>query len=75
MPTPKIGRIRYTLPRAVQVRDGDGMTEQHSAVHGTVAIYTDTLTETHALLDNWEEVIHFLGEKVNEIILRNQNVG
>lgn len=74
MPTPQIGRVRYVLPRAVNVRQGDTMTETHSAVHGTVAVYTDTLTETQAILANWEEVIHAIGEKINEIILREQNV-
>lgn len=62
------------LPRAVNVRQGDAMTDTHSAVHGTVAVYTDTLTETQAILANWEEVIHAIGEKINEIILREQNV-
>lgn len=74
MPTPQIGRVRYVLPRAVNVRQGDAMTDTHSAVHGTVAVYTDTLTETQAILANWEEVIHAIGEKINEIILREQNV-
>ena len=49
MPTPQIGRVRYVLPRAVNVRQGDAMTDTHSAVHGTVAVYTDTLTETQAI--------------------------
>lgn len=74
MPTPQIGRVRYVLPRAVNVRQGDAMTDTHSAVHGTVAVYTDTLTETQVILANWEEVIHAIGEKINEIILREQNV-
>lgn len=74
MPTPQIGRVRYVLPRAVNVRQGDGMTDTHSAVHGTVAVYTDTMTETQAIMANWEEVIHAIGEKINEIILREQNV-
>jgi len=74
MATPQIGRVRYTLPRAVRDREGDTMTDTHSAVNSTLAVYTDTMTETQALMNNWEEVMHAVGEKVNEIILREQNV-
>ena len=68
-----IGRVRFTLPRAVQVREPGDVKETHSAVHGTIAVYTDSMTETNSVIDNWEEIIHAMGEKINEIILRDKN--
>jgi len=31
------------------------------------------MTETNSVIDNWEEIIHAMGEKINEIILRDKN--
>ena len=39
----------------------------------TVAVYTDSVIETQAIIGAWEEIMHAISEKVNEIILREIN--
>lgn len=75
MPTPApIGRVRFTEARAVQVREAGDVKAVHSAVYGTVAVYTDTLTETQSLIDNWNEVMQAVNQKIVEIISRTREV-
>ncbi len=69
MPTPDpIGRIRYTEPRAVYVRESNDVINIHSAVHGTVAVYTDTYTQAQALVGRWPELMTVINDKVAEIL-------
>lgn len=70
---PPIGRIRYTEARAVQVREPDDIKQTHSAVHGSVAVYTDSITEAQVIITGWSEIMQAMNEKVVEIILRNKN--
>lgn len=72
MATPDpIGKIRYSLPRGAQVREPDNIKETHSAVHGTLAVYTETMTETQLIIDNWQEIITAASAKVDDILARN----
>lgn len=69
MPTPlPVGRVRFTLPRAVQVREPDEVKVQHSAVHGTIAIYTDSISEAQTVIDRWEDIMQAVNEKVTEML-------
>ena len=67
MPDP-IGVIRYSLPRAVQVREQGNVTEVHSAVSGTINVYTDTMTEANCLIDNWHQIIEAANAKASELL-------
>lgn len=72
MPTPDpIGKIRYSLPRGVQVREPENIKETHSAVHGTLAVYTDSVTETQLIIDNWQQIVTAASAKVDEILANN----
>lgn len=69
MPTPDpIGRIRFTEPRAVYVRESNDVENIHSAVHGTVAVYTDTYTQAQQLVSRWPELMTAINEKVEQIL-------
>lgn len=73
MPTPEqIGRVRFTEARAVQVREADNIKEVHSAVHGTVCVYTDTMTEAKLLIESWNEIMQAANDKVDEILAREK---
>ena len=72
MPTPEpIGKVRYTEPRGVRVREAGNIEENHSAIYGTVAIYTDMQTEGELIIDNWKEIMTVINDKVHDIITRN----
>lgn len=72
MPTPDmIGRVRYTEPRAVNVREPGQVADIHSAIHSTLAIYTDTFIETNYLLENWTEVMQAVSDAVNSVLSRS----
>lgn len=66
----QVGRIRYTDPRAVKVRAENNVSEIHSSVYTTLAIYTNTQTETQVILDNWDEIVSAIDVKVNEVVTR-----
>lgn len=69
MATPEmIGRIRYTEPRAVYVREGNNVEDVHSAVHGTVAVYTDTYVQAQQIMAAWVQLITAFNLKVDEIL-------
>lgn len=70
---PPIGRVRYTEPRGVQVREPDDVKQMHSAVHGSVAVYTDSLTEAQVIIAGWSEIMQAVNQKVVELILRDKN--
>ncbi|QDH84921.1 hypothetical protein SEA_Phreeze_57 [Mycobacterium phage Phreeze] len=61
------GPVQFSEPRAVRVREPETQ-DQHSAVHGTLAIYTDSLTESHAVLRAWPEIMAAVAEKAREVI-------
>lgn len=70
MSTPEmIGRIRYTEPRAVYVREGDNVEDIHSAVHGSIAVYTDNYAQAQKLLAAWVQLVTAFNAKVDEILL------
>lgn len=65
-----IGVIRYSPARGVMVREPGEVTSVHSAVSGTVAVYTETLTQSQALISAWDEIIAAANEKAVEILSR-----
>lgn len=65
-----IGVIRYSPARGVMVREPGEVTNVHSAVSGTVAVYTETLTQSQALINAWDEIIAAANEKAVEILSR-----
>src|SRR4029077_9579334 len=67
-----IGPLHYSEPRAVQVREPEDLGTAHAAVHGEVAIYVDTRNQTHAIIDNWNEIMEAAAAKAEEILA---NVG
>lgn len=67
---PKIGSVRYNPARGVQVHEEGNIGQMHSAVSGTIAVYTDSFKETQYILDNWDEIITAANEKVQEIVGR-----
>ena len=67
--TPKpIGRVHYDEPRAVQVRDPENLDDIHSAIHSGVNVYTDTVSETNYLMDNWAWVMKKADEEVERLL-------
>lgn len=69
-----IGRVHYSPARGVQVREGQNLNEMHSAVSGTIAIYTDSFVQTKFLLDNWDQIIEAANTKAAEILSSVPNV-
>lgn len=63
-----IDRVHWTYPRAVQVRENNNIKEFHSAVYGTMAVYTESVIETQILLDNWEEIMSLVNQKIKQLI-------
>lgn len=63
-----IGRIRYSPARGVSVRQPGDMKSVHSAVSGTIAVYTDTLIETNFVIEHWDEIIQAANDKAIEIL-------
>lgn len=69
MPTPEpIGRIRFTQPRAVYVREAGDVENIHSAVHGTMAVYTDSYSQAEQVMTAWNTLMTAFNEKVEEIL-------
>lgn len=69
MSIPKpIGLVHFDEPRAVKVREPEDLKSMHSAVHCGVNIYTNTLTETQAVLAAWPVLMQTLADKVAEIV-------
>lgn len=66
----KIGCVRYNPARGVQVREEGNLDEMHSAVSGTIAVYTDSLTETQKILNGWDEIMQVISDKAHEILSR-----
>lgn len=71
-PSKQIDKLRYTDPRAVQVREHDNVKNIRNAVYGTVAVYTESMVDTQVLIDNWEEIMNSTSAKINEILQRNE---
>ncbi|HPE52982.1 MAG TPA: hypothetical protein PK852_02585 [Mesotoga prima] len=65
-----MGRVHYNQARAVQVREPENLNLVHSAVSGTLNVYTDTRLEAKAIIDGWEEIIRAVHLKVEEILGR-----
>jgi hypothetical protein len=68
----KFGRVRYSPARGVSVREPGNIKNTHSAVSGSIAIYTDTLVETQQIIDCWDEIIQAANAKVEEILSRTE---
>lgn len=67
-----VGRVRYSPARGVSVREPGDVKNTHSAVSGSIAVYTDTLKQTQQVIDCWDEIIQAANTKVEEIISRIQ---
>lgn len=65
---PPIGKVRYTEPRAIYVREGNNVEDIHSAVHASIAVYTDSFTETQKIMAAWTELVTAFNDKVTEIL-------
>jgi hypothetical protein len=53
------------------VREPGDVKNTHSAVSGSIAIYADSLTESQAIIDAWDEIITAANEKALEVLSRN----
>lgn len=65
---PAIGPVHYSEPRAVQVRNPDNLSEFHSAIHGSVAVYVDNKNQANAVMLAWANCISKFADEVIEII-------
>ena len=65
---PSIDLVHYGEPRAVLVREPENLNETHSAIYGGINIYTDTVLERQAILDNWQSIMEAVAVKAREII-------
>jgi hypothetical protein len=65
-----IGRVRYSPARGVSVREPGNIKSTHSAVSGSIAVYTDTMKETQYIIDCWDEIVQAANTKVQEILSR-----
>lgn len=66
----KIGCVRYNPARGVQVREEGNLDQMHSAVSGTIAVYTDSFGDTQKILTHWEEIMQAASNKAHEILSR-----
>lgn len=66
------GKVEYSLPRAVQVREDNNFInpKTHTAIHGEINLTADTLTDLDKILNGWGEIIHAINLKVEELIGR-----
>lgn len=63
-----IGQVRYSDPRAAQVRDDDG--NPYNAIHATIAIKSGTKTDTDYIMGNWHRVMAAVSDRIDQ--LRNE---
>jgi hypothetical protein len=69
MVTPEpIGPLYYDEPRAVKVRDPENLDDIHSAVHGAISIYVDSVTEGHAIIEAWPQIMQAASDKAQEVL-------
>lgn len=68
MPVPNpVGRVHPSEPRAVKVRNNLDVSDIHSAVTGTMNIYTQSYLEAQAIINAWDEITAAVDAKVTEI--------
>ena len=65
---PAVGRIHYSQPRAVMVREEGHLTKIHSAIHGGLNIYVSSHAEAQKVLDNWQSLMVTLNQDIEKII-------
>lgn len=69
MPTPTpIGSVHFDEPRAVVVREPENLEAHHSAIHGGINIYVDTLKEGQAILAAWPELMQQVSDYAQAIL-------
>jgi hypothetical protein len=68
IPTP-IEPIHFDEPRAVQVRDPADSTSYHSAVHGGINVYVDTMMEAQGIIAAWPVIMQAAADKANEVLI------
>lgn len=68
MSSEQIGVVQYSQPRTEKVRAPGNMNDIHSAVHGTIAIHTDTQEQTKAIMENWPQFMSALDTKISDFI-------
>lgn len=69
MAIPKpIGPVHYDQPRAVKVREPENLGAIHSAVHGAVAIYVESVTEAQAVMSAWPIIMQAAADKTVEVL-------
>jgi hypothetical protein len=67
MPEP-VGPVHYSEARAVMVREPGNLKSKHSAVQSPLIVYTDTISQSKALLARWPEIMQAAADKAQEII-------
>lgn len=74
MPSEFIEPVQFSEPRAVQVRAPGNVSEIHSAVSGTIAVYAETKLEADAVLAAWPVIMQKAADAAKEILeaARNQ---
>jgi hypothetical protein len=50
------------------VRDPEDSNKPHSAVHGAMAIYVDSITEGNAVIAAWPVIIQAAADRAREVI-------
>jgi hypothetical protein len=63
-----IGPLHYSEARAVKVREPEDLNTVHSAIHGEIAVYTDSRLEADAVLAGWPDIMAAASAKAEEIL-------
>ena len=63
-----IQEIHFSEPRTVKVRSSEDSGGLHSAVHGDMNVYTETVIETQAILEQWNDIMSAAADKAHEIL-------
>lgn len=62
------GPMQFSAPRGVQVRPPDNLNKMQNAVYGSIAVYTETLTESKAVIDAWPEIMAAASAAASEVL-------
>jgi hypothetical protein len=74
MPTPTpVGRIHYDEPRGVLVRDPEEESGKHSAVHGGINVYVESISQATHIMNIWPMLMAELSDKI-EHALKNLEI-
>lgn len=69
-----IGAVHYERPRAGLVHDDPTNlnSELHLVVRSPLVVYTKTQLQANAIIQNWEEIMKVVADKVDEVFANIQ---